>query len=282
MIWRKRKTPIVDEMVVLSTVAALRLGELDAVADPGSQVVLDALRRSTGELEPDAPVAEVADYVQGFDEDQLPGLINNVKGIAFELQWAADENGDGDGIDARLHPTTNHPDSDAVLASAGGAEQAVQLKATDSASLVRDAMEDNPDIPVVATSEVAGRVDGSIDGGIENGELTDSVEDTIDALDSGGLNPALGAAGAGGVAAGVQAWPILRALRQGRIGRAQAKQLLAQRCGLSAAKATALVLALNSPLAPAAGAYILYRVARRGYEVVADNCREDEPCSDSS
>lgn len=58
----------------------------------------------------------------------------------------------------------------------------MQLKATDSVSYIKDALEANPDIPIITTSEVASNFDDNsliIDSGIDNSLLTDTVSSVI-------------------------------------------------------------------------------------------------------
>lgn len=58
----------------------------------------------------------------------------------------------------------------------------VQLKATDSVSYIKDALEANPDIPIITTSEVASSFDDNsmiIDSGLDNSLLTDTVSSVI-------------------------------------------------------------------------------------------------------
>ena len=283
MTMRRRKTDLIDESVVLLTVATLRLGEHQVAAEEGSSLVIDAIRRSTSQLGPAASVGEVADYVQDLGDDQLPGFINSVKGITFELAYADAENTDGDSLRAKLHDDVNHPGSDVILTDQEtGDVREIQLKATDNASYARAAQAEHPDTPLVATSEVAGQVDGIEDGGISNAELTERVEGVVNGLqDSGVLAPA---AAGGGLVAAIRAVPVVHACIQGRIDKQTAIKLLAARSGLSAAKAAALIVALHTPLAPAAGAYIFYRVVRKGAEVVRENLQStgNEPCSENS
>jgi len=280
---RGRKTDLLEESAALLTVAALRLGEHEVAATEGSPIVIEAIRRSTSRLGPSASIGEVAEYVQEFGDDQLPGFINNIKGITFELTYAEAENTDGDAVRADLHDDVNHPDSDVILIDDDTGEvHDVQLKATDNSSYALAAHFDHPDIPVVATSEVAGEIDGIADGGVSNADLTDQVEDTLEDIQNSGI--LTHAAAGGGLVAGIRAAPVVHACIKGRIDKKTALKLVVERSGLSAAMSAALIVALHSPLAPAAGAYIFYRLIRKGAEVVRENLQpmEKEPCSENS
>ena len=50
---------------------------------PESQLVLDALRRSDRDLT-NASEAELSNYLDSYDAEQLKGIANNVKGIYHE------------------------------------------------------------------------------------------------------------------------------------------------------------------------------------------------------
>ncbi len=279
----KKRRDLVDEACVLITVAALRTGDSDYLQTEESAQVLDAIRRSTNVLDDNASVDDIAEYIQGIDDSGLPGLINNVKGITFEIAYAEQENSDGDSIRAELHDQTNHPGTDVRLTdSSTGEEIEVQLKASDSPSYVRQAMHDHPDVPVIVTSEVAHDVDGAVDSGIDNSSLNSQVESAIEDLSNSDICLAAPIA-AGGIAAGVRAVPVVKALISGQIDRKTAGRKLLSSCAPSALRAAGLAVALNSPLAPVAGAYILYRIVVHGADVIKGNLKPvgKAPCSEN-
>jgi hypothetical protein len=109
-----------------------------------------------------------------MSNNSLEGLTNLTKGAYFEQLVAKDTGG-------TLFEHFNHEGTDIVI---DGVE--VQLKATDSISYIDSV---DPDIPVIATSEIAEKTD-AIDSGFSNEELTDSIDlalggtvfDTVDTV----------------------------------------------------------------------------------------------------
>ena len=57
----------------------------------------------------------------------------------------------------------------------------MQLKATDSVSYINETLNENPDVEIVATTEVAQTMDNEmvIDSGISNDVLGETIIDTI-------------------------------------------------------------------------------------------------------
>lgn len=164
------------------TFQRLSLGELDGFS-AGQELVLQALRRSNSSLRT-ASDAELGEYVRELDQDQLRGVVSNVKGIYHELLVRRAENIDGDGTTAELFEALNHPGADLEFIVDGGPVRAVQLKAVQSPDAIAEHFARYPDIDVMATAEVfttlgdafSGRVTES---GFENGAITRETEDVI-------------------------------------------------------------------------------------------------------
>ena len=74
-------------------------------------LVAEAIRRSTRKLEDNASIEEIRDYLSGYEEEALNGVLANVKGIYHELIFEHSDY-DGDSITARLFEETNHPGAD--------------------------------------------------------------------------------------------------------------------------------------------------------------------------
>lgn len=141
-------------------------------------LVFDAVRRGYNELEL-ANNNEILDYFADVNPDTMAGHISNIKGIVFEQEVVAALNEQG--MDAMLFEATNHPISDIALMSDGDIAAEVQLKATDSVSYINETLADNPDIPIIVTSEVADSLGSSmvIDSGIDNAALGEAVTETL-------------------------------------------------------------------------------------------------------
>ena len=120
----------------------------------GDHAILAALRRSNPVLE-NAPLPEVQDYLRSLNEEQVPGLISNVKGILHEMEFVRVENDDGDSVYASFFDATNHPDTDIqLLDRSTGETWEAQLKATDNAAYVTDWIEQHPSGEILVTDEL--------------------------------------------------------------------------------------------------------------------------------
>lgn len=122
-------------------------------------VVYDALRSVNGNFEGMSD-SEIWLQTLAMEPESLAGLASLTKGALFEAYVAESSGG-------TLHEHFNTPDTDIVI---DGME--FQVKATDSAGYIESV---DPDIPIIATSEVAAET-GAIDGGMTNADL-DSTTD---------------------------------------------------------------------------------------------------------
>lgn len=121
--------------------------------------IYDALRSVNGNFEGMSD-SEIWLQTLAMEPESLAGLASLTKGALFEAHVAESTGG-------ALHEHFNTPDTDITI---DGME--FQVKATDSAAYIDSV---DPDIPVIATSEVAVET-GAIDGGMTNAEL-DSATD---------------------------------------------------------------------------------------------------------
>ncbi|MCM1988794.1 hypothetical protein [Oceanirhabdus seepicola] len=156
--------------------------------DTINEFVKEALIRSTTDLSENASFDDIEKFLSQYDGSQAQGVVNNVKGIAHELEYEYIENNDGDDITAELFGETNHPGSDIRLTNEiTGEVTEVQLKATGSSEYVREHMEKYPHIDVMATDEVAQEL-GIESTGISNDTLDFQVKSTLDELGLEGLD----------------------------------------------------------------------------------------------
>lgn len=145
-------------------------------------LVIEALKRSNKSLE-SATDEEISSYVSGLDEEQLDGLLNNVKGIYHEMLFVSRENNDGDNVRAELFKATNHSGADIILEDLETGEiEEIQLKATDYINYVKSHQKKHPEIPVVATEEVSESIDGVGSSGFSNQEITEDVQEVLSSL----------------------------------------------------------------------------------------------------
>ncbi len=142
------------------------------------QEVFEAVRRGYNDLS-DATDNEVIDYFADIDDESWTGHMSNIKGILFEQEYV-DKLGD-EGVEAALFEHTNHPDTDIQIFEDGSVVEELQLKATDSVSYISSTLTENPDIAIVATTEVASSFETEmvIDSEISNVVLEEVIVDTI-------------------------------------------------------------------------------------------------------
>ncbi len=142
------------------------------------QEVFEAVRRGYNDLS-DATDNEVIDYFADIDEESWTGHMSNIKGILFEQEYV-DKLGD-EGVESVLFEHTNHPDTDIQIFEDGSVVEELQLKATDSVSYISSTLTENPDIAIVATTEVASSFETEmvIDSEISNVVLEEVIVDTI-------------------------------------------------------------------------------------------------------
>jgi hypothetical protein len=247
-----------DEATILSALVKV-LQSREPLAEP-DVAVLAALKRSSTEW--DLPIDQISEKLDGYSEDQIVGLVNNVKGILHEMEFQAIENSDGDSVYAALFPDTNHEAVDIhFIDQASGQNWDVQLKATDNPSLIHEWLESNPDSEILITEELAYQMDLP-SSGLSNEDLTVRVEDFV--------NRMLEAKEAGDdtiwdffpllplVSSGIIVFELWRRYRKGTITLAQFKDLTIKTLGLKAAKYSAIFTALSIPgVNVVAGAYLL-------------------------
>jgi hypothetical protein len=173
------KSPTITITIFATVITQLLQGDLSELTHD-QELVLEAFRRSRNDLE-NASDEELVEYASSLDEEQLEGVISNVKGIYHELLFATAENSDGDIYSAALFEATNHRGADVLITNdLTGETQAIQLKATQYRSYINEHKERYAEFEVFATTEVAG---GDVnDSGITNEKVTDDTSDTLDTL----------------------------------------------------------------------------------------------------
>ncbi len=126
-----------------------------------------------------------------LSHEELQGAVNTAKGKYFEY-LVADRLNAGeqvgpvllpDGYRAELAESLNQPGWDMrIIGPDGATADYLQLKATDSAGYIKEALQRYPDIEILATHDVAhtGLV---LDSGISEDDLRDQVSSAIDVLD---------------------------------------------------------------------------------------------------
>ena len=136
----------------------------------------------------------------GMKPEQLAGFIGGVKGKYFEVLVADRLNagatlGDlrlGPGQMARLASSPFQPGWDLeILGRSGRSLEQIQLKATESMSYVKDALEKHPDIRVAVPAGVGGASGSVISTNISNAHLEKAAQGYVEEISKVGLAAAM-------------------------------------------------------------------------------------------
>lgn len=213
------------ELLTAACMGYLLQGQYSALEGPVGREFIGAIRDRYPDLK-SASVEEIAAHMHTYGDAQLVGVENLVKGKLFERMVVKDENGDGDAWTAVTHEDESWPGSDIVMFNADTGETLeLSLKSTMSPSYVESALIRYPDIPIVATSEVAGDLnDARVSAGpFSDREMTQVTQDNFEVLLNGlsRLDVASGVA----TASALSLWPFViaymrRCINQDQLERA--------------------------------------------------------------
>lgn len=259
MIKQKYISKRFDEAAVLVTLSKLAF-EPEPELVEGDYMVMSALQRSSPDW--NLTIEDTGTRLASYSDDQIAGLVSNVKGILHEMEFVRLENDDGDSIVASLYPDTNHKSVDVQLLDQNtGDTWSVQLKATDDIGYVNSWIDSNPDTEIIVTDELANQMDLPTSG-LNNDDLTVRVEDFVNRmleLESSGhlelfddMPPFIV------ISSGIIVFELWRRYRRGDISLSQFKQMTFMTLGIKTAKYGVLFSALAVPgLNVIVGAYML-------------------------
>lgn len=170
-----------DALAITTVLAKLAWNEHRPQLTEADQAVLAALRRSHAELA-NAPLEDIQAYLQGFDEQQIVGLVSTVKGMLHDMEFVRLDHEDGDSLYAAYLNQHDHTDFDVLLADQHSGESwQLQLKAIEGTGTGKDWIAAPPEEMLLATEEIAAQL-GLESSGLSTKELTQSVEDAIDVI----------------------------------------------------------------------------------------------------
>jgi len=232
-----------DELAIVASLIAIQSGQTLA---PTDEAVLAAFQRYS---EQTGSVEHTQSYLQSLTDDQISGVVSNVKGILHEMEFVRVENEDGDSVTAALFPETNHPGFDVILTDLDTGETwDVQLKSTNDTGYVREWMDKYPDGEILVTDEIAEKLNIS-SSGFENEELTVRVESFVDTLidDAGNIDiwdmlPALSLLSVAAVVC-----ELHQRYKTGKLSLDEFKTNAARASGIKIAKFTLLFALLSVP-----------------------------------
>lgn len=212
------------ELFTAACMGYLLQGQYSALEGPVGKEFIGAIRDRYPDLK-SASIEEIAAQMHTYNDAQLVGVENLVKGKLFERMVVKYENDDGDVWTAVTHQDESWPGSDIVMFNADTGETLeLSLKATMSPSYVESALTRYPDIPIIATSEVAGDLnDARVSAGpFSDRELTQVTQDNFEVLLNGlsRLDVASGVA----TTSALSLWPFVIAYMRRRINQDQFEQ----------------------------------------------------------
>lgn len=169
-----------DNSIILATIAKVAFDNNITLSDD-EDLVLHAIKRANQNFA-NLDVTEIGEILADYDESQMLGFANNVKGILHELRFIEIENNDEDSITASIFPDTNHKGTDIILIDDETGEIIeVQLKASDNVSYINDFFEEYPNGEILVTEELANKMNLQ-SSGISNEELKVETEEFVDKL----------------------------------------------------------------------------------------------------
>lgn len=170
-----------DALAITTVLAKLAWNARTPQLTEADQAVLAALRRSHAELA-NAPLEDIQAYLQGFDEQQIVGLVSTVKGMLHDMEFVRLDHEDGDSLYAAYLDQHDHTDFDVLLADQHSGESwQLQLKAIEGTGTGKDWIAAPPEETLLTTEEIATQL-GLESSGFSTKELTQSVEDAIDVI----------------------------------------------------------------------------------------------------
>ncbi|HHW44007.1 MAG TPA: hypothetical protein GXX25_09420 [Desulfotomaculum sp.] len=264
--WLKAGQRRLDELSIMTVYLYLVSNRYDEIAEvPDHDLILEALKRSTTELGDDATYDDMAAYLRGFDEDQIQGVVNNVKGIYHEMKFVEMENCDHDRWHAELIPETNHPATDVRLIDLEkGKIKEVSLKATDHESYVQEAQKEYPGVPQYVTEEVA-HMRGVHSTGLRDDVLTAHTEEVIGDLREA-HQPTDFIPHVTLWTAALALAPAVRDYREGRLDREALLEKVVKVTGMKLARAALFLSLLSFPVtAMPTMAYLIYTLLKEIY-----------------
>lgn len=170
-----------DALAITTVLAKLAWNARTPQLTEADQAVLAALRRSHAELA-NAPLEDIRAYLQGFDEQQIVGLVSTVKGMLHDMEFVRLDHEDGDSLYAAYLDQRDHTDFDVLLADQHSGESwQLQLKVIEGTGTGKDWIAAPPEETLLTTEEIATQL-GLKSSGLSTKELTQSVEDAIDVI----------------------------------------------------------------------------------------------------
>ncbi|AVH12989.1 hypothetical protein [Acinetobacter indicus] len=253
-----------DALAITTVLAKLAWNAHTPQLTEADQAVLAALRRSHAELA-NAPLEDIQAYLQGFDEQQIVGLVSTVKGMLHDMEFVRLDHEDGDSLYAAYLDQCDHTDFDVLLADQHSGESwQLQLKAIEGTGAGKDWIAAPPEETLLATEEITTQW-GLESSDLSTKELTQSVEDAIDVIVTAkdpndehfwDYFPAISVA-----SASLAIYELFRRYQQQEISWSEFKWMAAKVSGIKVSKIAFIGLLLGLPVVgQVTGAYLVAKL----------------------
>ena len=267
------------------------IGKHEAFDSTVGQMFIQSIRDRWPKLE-NASVDEISSFMSSaYEEDQLEGVVNLIKGKLFENLSVAHENADGDEWTASLHEDQSYPGSDMIMTNMeNGDTIELSLKATENLNYIESALLKYPEFPILTTSEIPEKypdLEMVIASDFSNSDLQEITKDNYDELVNN-LSPySLKLSGPTAVTAGVSVaaivaiWPFWAAYKRNIISKEKLIQAL-QKVFPKAGKELFYRVSLMVVFGAIYGWYVIAKTAMKLTPEPKDSSDDDDDVADST
>ncbi len=221
------------DVFVSASIGFLLVGKHEAFDGPVGQIFIQSIRDRWPKLE-NASIEEISLFMSSaYEEDQLEGVVNLIKGKLFENLSVAHENADGDEWTAYLHEDEAYPGSDMIMTNSETGETIeLSLKATENLNYIESSLLKYPEFPILTTSEIPEEypnLEMVIASDFSHREIQEITESNFEELVDN-LTPLTSLSGASAVSTGVAGaafvslWPFVVAYKRKIISKEKLKQ----------------------------------------------------------
>ena len=271
------------EVFVSASIGYLLIGKHDALGGPVGQIFIQSIRDRWPKLE-DASIGEISEFMKRqYSEDQIPGVINVIKGKVFERLSVAHENADGDEWRAFLHEDESYPGSDMIMENTETGETIeLSLKATENLNYIESSLLKYPEFPILTTSEIPEEypdLEMVIASDFSHREIKEITESNFEELVDN-LTPFSRLSGAAAVSFGVAGatafslWPFVVAYKRNKISLEQLKKAC-EKVFPKAGEELVYRLTLMAVLGPIYGWYVIAKTAMKLTPAPKDSPQKD-------
>ena len=222
------KSRIKGEIFLVGCLAYLLDNQHQRLEGPFANLWLQAWRDAfPTKLDARSSIEEIAAHASSYNQEELERVINNnINPKFFELLESTHENADGDSWSSELMETQNNPVSDALFFnSETGRAYEINYKFSENANYIENHIQLHPDVPVIATADVAEKINSPLvfGGNFKYDEVAGISEQNFEQIleQKHTLYLETGAVGSGAITLAFHMFPFLIAFYKEQITRAQ-------------------------------------------------------------